>query len=175
MKTQRTTIVHTVATLHAKTIECGACWEWQLRGGNNGKTPIVRHGGKTVTVRRLMLQLSGIAIVKGTHTIATCDNHLCVNPAHLKQVSQSESMKIAGAKGLLSGPARSAKIAAKKRAQMARLTLEQVREIRQYTTTHAVAAATYGVHPSKIAAIRRHECWKEYHTSNPFAGLGARA
>lgn len=29
MKTQRTTTVHTVETLHVKTIECGACREWQ--------------------------------------------------------------------------------------------------------------------------------------------------
>ncbi|MBP3980828.1 hypothetical protein J8G26_08820 [Acidovorax sp. JG5] len=166
--------IHTIESLRAKTIECGDCWEWQLCGNNGGKNPVVRHDSKTTTVRRLMLQLSGATIVKGSHTVCTCDNRLCVNPAHLKQVSQSVSMALAGAKGLLSSPARSAKIAAKKRAQMARLTLEQVREIRQYTTTHAVAAETYGVHPSKIAAIRRHECWREYHTSNPFAGLGAR-
>ena len=71
--------------------------------------------------------------------------------------------------------ARGAKIAATKRAQMAVLTIEQVREIRRHTTTHAAAAAQYGVHPSKIAAIRQHRCWKDYQTPNPFAGLGARA
>lgn len=72
----------------------------------------------------------------------------------------------------MSDQVRSAKIAATKRAQMAKLTIEQVREIRQRTTTIVQAAEKYGVHPSKISLIRRHQIWREH--STPWAGLGAR-
>ena len=168
-------ITYTIATLRARTIEVGDCWEWLGGYATGGRYPQVRHAGKPSMVRRVVLRLSGIELLAGRHVTTTCDNHRCVNPEHLRQATIQEISAKAGAQGLMSSPARGAKIAATKRAQMAVLTIEQVREIRQHTTTHAAAAAQYGVHPSKIAAIRQHRCWKDYQVPNPFAGLGARA
>lgn len=168
-------VIHTIATLRARTVEVGDCWEWLGYYNTGGRHPQVRHEGRQCMVRRLVLQLGGIELRPDRHVMTTCGNHRCVNPSHLRQATAKEVAKIAGAQGLMSGPARSAKIAATKRAQMAVLTIEQVREIRQRTTTHAAAAAQYGIHPSKIAEIRQHKRWKDYQTPNPFAGLGARA
>lgn len=166
---------HTLHTLRARTMQVGDCWEWLGSYATGGRYPQVRHEGRQSMVRRVVLRLSGIELLAGRHVTATCENFRCVNPEHLRQDTHQEISARAGAQGLMSGPVRGARIAATKRAQMATLTIEQVREIRQHTTTHAVAAAQYGVHPSKIAAIRQHRIWKDYQAPNPFAGLGARA
>ena len=172
MSARRKAATQTLESLKARTVEVGDCWEWQGPYTYNGKNPIVRHKGKAVTARRLALQLSGEKMREKTQVLPTCDNHRCINPEHLRQYSSSDCMKIQGAKGLMSDQVRSAKIAAAKRAQMAKLTIEQVREIRQRTTTIVQAAEKYGVHPSKISLIRRHQIWREH--STPWAGLGAR-
>ena len=172
MSAQRKAATQTLESLKARTVEIGDCWEWQGPYTYNGKNPIVRHNNKAVTARRLALQLSGEKMREKTQVLPTCDNHRCINPEHLRQYSSSDCMKIQGAKGLMSDQVRSAKIAATKRAQMAKLTMEQVREIRQRTTTIVQAAKKYGVHPSKISLILCHQIWKEY--STPWDGLGAR-
>lgn len=166
-------IAHTLGSLHALCEDIGDCWEWQ-RSATFGRHPNTRHQGKTVIVRRLVMELSGIDLKPKSHVIPTCDNYRCINPAHLQQVTQHISMKRAGAKGLLSDPVRSAKIAATKRASpIAKLTMEQAREIRSSSETTVLLAARYGVSQGRISQIRHHLAWREF-SGNPFAGLGAR-
>lgn len=169
----RPMIAHTLESLHAHCEEIGDCWEWQ-RTATFGRYPNTRHKGKTVAVRRLVLELSGIALKPKSHVITTCGCDLCINPEHLQQVTQHISMKRAGAKGRLSDPVRSAKIAATKRASpIAKLDMETVRQIRASSETTVALAARYGVSQSKISAIQHHRAWREFR-NNPFAGLGAR-
>jgi hypothetical protein len=83
-------------------------------------------------------------------------------------------MQQMGRMGKMNDLVRSAKIAATKRAQCAKITMAQVQEIRTSTENTREAGQRYGLHPSRISAIRRHKIWRDY-SSNPFAGLGARA
>lgn len=166
---------HTLKSIHARCIEVGDCWEWQGKySGHNGRHPYIRHNGNNTTARRVVLDLAG---KKPKHpnqdcAMSTCDNWRCVNPAHLKWATRSETMKVAGAKGLLSDPPRLAKIAAAKRAK-AKLTLEQVHDIRTSTERNDVLAARYQVHYSYISNIKHYRLWRD-HTATPFSGLGAR-
>ena len=135
--------------------------------------PTVRHAGKTALVRRLAHQLAGKAIGQGKIVITTCENSRCVNPAHTSAVTLQAHMVRMGALGKLSDLPRIAKIAATKRAKYGKITMDDARAIRESDATHEQVAQQYGLHPSKVASIRQHRCWREL-TGNPFSGLGAR-
>jgi len=170
---KRKVILHTLDSLHAKCVEVGDCWEWQGAYTLNGH-PTGRHDGKPVLMRRLAYTLAGNTIKPKHIVAASCGNARCINPACTVQRTERQHMLLMGKAGRQSDHLRSAKIAAIKRAQYAKLTLEQVRAIRASTDSGKVEAQRYGVNPSKISAIRAYRCWREFE-ANPFAGLGARA
>ena len=162
-----------VQSLRDRCREVGQCWEWS---GclTSTKHPSVNLNGKMVLARRLMATLAGKPIAKGKRAYMRCENPLCINPDHIIEKTHQQIMKRQGELGKLGGITRSSKIAAIKRAgPQAKLTIEIVREIRAASTTHKVEAERRGVHPSKIAAIRQHRCWREY-DNNPWVGLGSR-
>lgn len=166
----RPLLVYTLDTLLAKTEEVGDCLEWTGGYTGNGH-PCTKHNGKAWMVRRLVLRLKGIEI-KPAHVVvpAKCDNLRCINPEHQVQRSERQHMKVMGLAGGQSDHLRSAKIAATKRARgQARLTEDQVREIRASTGTLRELSAIYGVNKSRICGIRLGRMWKDF--SNPFAGL----
>lgn len=166
--------MHDLESIHARCIEVGDCWEWQ-GAYSGGRNPYVRYKGRGTTVRRAVLDLIGERQKSNLHCVAlsTCDNPRCVNPDHLRWATHSEVMRAAGAKGLLSGIVRAAKIAAYKRAATSKLTMEMVRAIRASNEKYADLAARYGVSAGVIESVKNHRNWKEY-DNNPFAGLGAR-
>ena len=162
----------TIQTIHARCTEVGDCWEWQ--GGTTGTGhPCVRHDGKTVLVRRLVMQLAGRPLRPSDRAMTTCENILCVNEDHLTQRTHRQVMARQGELGKLSEPARTAKIAATQRTRRGKITMDDARAIRASDETHEQAALRYGIHPSKIASIRQYRCWRELE-GNPFVGLGVR-
>lgn len=161
---------HTIKTLRERCAEVGDCLEWP----GKSRHPMVRHMGRTMLVRRLVLELVGKQIPADKRAVMSCENRLCINPDHIVMRSHREIMARQGALGKLSDPARVAKIAATKREKYAKLTMADARAIRASPETHEKTAAKYGIHPSKVASIRQHRCWRELH-GNPFAGLGARS
>ena len=76
------------------------CWEWQASTNNAGYSQI-KNNGKTWNVHRLAyhmlvekLPLPGTARAKdGDILDHICENRLCINPAHLEKISQSENVK----------------------------------------------------------------------------------
>ncbi|MGV2480270.1 UNVERIFIED_CONTAM: hypothetical protein IGO34_26065, partial [Salmonella enterica subsp. enterica serovar Weltevreden] len=104
--------------------------------------------------------------------VAASVKQLCVNPAHLPASTISAVAKAAADRGVFSGIARAAKIAAARRAQSAKLDIQKARDIRMSSESGPVLAARYGVNKSRINAIKRGEAWKDH--VNPFYGLGAR-
>lgn len=165
--------LYTIESIHQRCVEDGDCWEWQSCTTATGH-PTVRHDGKTVLVRRIVISLSGRQIGPKDKAVTTCENTKCVNPDHVVTRTHRQVMKRQGELGKLSDPTRIAKIAATKRAgHQAKLTMEDARAIRSSSDTHKKIAEQYSIHPSKVASIRQHRCWREL-TGNPFAGLGAR-
>jgi len=145
-------------------------WAFGLANGH----PTARHDGKAQLVRKLVWQWKRSDMPAGKVITTTCENKLCLNPEHMEAVTMKTLTKRMGAKGgIMSDPIRSAKIAATWREKHAKLTVEQVRDIRTSNETGIAMAHKYGIAQCNIYAIRKHKLWRDY-TGNPFQGLGAR-
>lgn len=168
---QRAVRVLTLPAIHARCIEVGDCWEWQGAVGYGSRHPLARHEGKTQLVRRVAYALSGRTLKdpRGWCIVTTCDNRLCVNPEHLKQITLTEHMTRMAQTGRMSDWARSAKIAATKRAKYAKLTEADVAHIRASNATNRELAAQYGIHTSRISGIRTGRYWRDF--SSPWGAL----
>lgn len=152
-------------------VEVGDCWIWQGAVGASGY-PITKASGVKsgcVLVRRLAVELDGRPAKPRQPVRATCNDKKCCNPDHLVPSTWSAIGKIAGASGAFSGVNRCAKIAKAKRERDAKLTVEQVQEIRESTEAQRKIAERMGVNKNVIQSIRAGKAWKDY--SNPFAGL----
>ncbi len=154
-----------------RTDELADChlWRGSTSGGHPTYTP---PGGDCTLVRRAMYQLAGGRLQYRVPIDVSCDEPLCINPAHMLRSSTRKIGQKAAARGGWKTKARAAKIAATKRTgPQAKLTIEQAREIRLSAETGPVLAARYGVNRAVITGIRAGTRWRDY--SNPFAGLMA--
>lgn len=80
----------------------------------------------------------------------SCDNRLCVNPAHLFLGTQQENLRDRDRKG---------RSVAGTKNGMHRLTEAQIHAIRAHAGTNQQVAAEYGICASYVSAIRRRMCW----------------
>jgi hypothetical protein len=162
--------VQTMETLLARTEEIGDCRQWLGYVGN--KVPQVSHDGKVIAVRRLMLTLNGKELRTGDSAGVKCGHQWCVEPEHIAQRDKSQHARKMSKSPNRNEQKRAANVAAFKRANGAKITMEQAREIRASDESGHVLAGIYGIDKARIARIRRNEAWKEF--SSPFSGLGAR-
>ena len=166
----RTLTYHTIESLMALTAVVGDCQEWQRYCTND--VPQVFHGGRMVSVRRLILSLQGATFRKGDHASCSCGNKLCVAPAHIIHRNKAQHARAMSKAPARSEVRRSAKLAEHARAHRAKITMEIAMEIRCSSDSGPVLAERFGVHRSLISRIRRGKMWRDF--SSPFAGLGAR-
>lgn len=153
--------------------EDGDCIIWTGACVNKGTHPVISVSGKSILVRRAVWEAAHGLIPTGKIIRCTCDTPRCIAPDHLKATTFQRLGKELGAIGVMSGPVRSAKIAAAKRAgKQAKLTQEQVREIRAADEPGTVLAVRYGVAEATISKYRLNRCRREF-GGNPWQGLGA--
>lgn len=167
----RTLVNETLAwmSITEKTVEEGECWIWTAATSSGNGYPIMKMPGcPCETVRRIVLRMSGKPLKPRQPVEATCNERLCVNPAHIRASSAAAVAQKAAERGAFSTITRRAKIAASRRGKM-KLTLEQAREIRCSEETGPVLAQRYGVNRSLVNNIKAGRAWREY--SSPFAGL----
>lgn len=131
----------------------------------------MREGNKTVLVRRAIWEDEHGQIEAGKIVRMTCETQKCVNPKHMVLTTYQRLAKEMGALGKMSGPLRSAKIAAVKRAKYAKLTHDDIREIRASNETGRAMAKRFQVSEKHISAILSGQRWREF--TSPWAGLGA--
>lgn len=110
------------------------CWVWQRAVNPNGY-PVA---GTKAAHRAYYVEKHG-SIPAGLEIDHLCSNTRCVNPDHLEAVTSAENTR---------------------RSQSAKLTVEQVREIRASSLPSRDIAGAYGVHHSTVRGIRRGESWK---------------
>lgn len=160
----------TLDEIHHRCTECGECWHWNGYGGERGHYPQVRGpGGKVLQVRRVAFQLRFGEIKDGMKILPVCGDPKCVNPEHQRSVTESQKSRRAAARGAYSSITRAAKIAAYRRANISKLTPEQVQAIRASSDSGPVLAEQYGINRSMVNSIKAGRTWKDY--SNPFKGL----
>lgn len=74
------------------------CWWWTAAKCGNGYGHI-RHQGRVLYAHRVSFQLYVGEIPQGLHVLHSCDNPLCVNPAHLSVGTHQDNMSDMYAKG----------------------------------------------------------------------------
>ena len=154
----------------ARTFADGGCLRWT--GAVTNRHPSMRVDGRQVLTRRVIVELDSGSIARGKIVRCTCETPLCVAREHLIVTTYRAVAKECGRRGLMSGPVRSARIAAAKRAsKQAKLDAQAVIEIRASTATGAALARRHGVSESCVSRIRRGSVWREF-AGNPWAGLG---
>lgn len=151
------------------TIE-GDCWEW--RGCMQGSIPMMKHDGKVANVRRLVLIDRGVPMT-GFIATYTCGNPACVNPEHTGRSTRAQmNRRIMADMNTATNTLRIKRIAEVRRRTDAKLSLDDVSQIRASDEKHEDLAARYGVSKSLIGRIRRGQMWKTF-SASPFAGLFA--
>ena len=159
--------------LLARTADDAGCLVW-LGGAILGRYPVTRLDGRVVLVRRALHELLHGTIPHGSIVHMTCGTPLCINPECMQITTHKTLAKANGAKGLMSGPVRSAAIAkAKRNGPQGKLTPQAVADIRSSNEPGRVLAARWGVAQAHISKVQLHKAQRDF--SNPFLGLGARA
>jgi hypothetical protein len=123
------------------------CWPWigSIDEFGYGRMDFRRHMKVTERAHRLAYFLAYGPVRPGFVIDHLCRNRGCVNPSHLEVVTRGENMR----RGDIHGEAN----------YHARLTPEQVREIRASTLPSRQLAPLYGVSDVSIWKVRARKTW----------------
>lgn len=107
---------------------------------------------KYIVASRYMYELYKGPIPEGLIIRHTCDNRICVNPAHLLVGTYQDNSNDAIERGrTLTG----------EKNHSAKLTIERVREIRTSQESNKSLADRFGVVPQTVFNIRKGKRWKK--------------
>jgi hypothetical protein len=131
-------------------VQENGCHEWTGCRARNGYGQLNR-GGQAHYAHRLAWELATGRAPGEAYILHTCDNRGCVNPDHLRAGTFDDNMadmvaKRRQARGTRNGHAR--------------LSWEQVAEIREATGTQSAIAQRYGVGQPLVSMIRAGKIWR---------------
>lgn len=144
--------------LLTKTVKVGECLIWTGQKCPKGYGRLLLDD-RLQRAHRIMYSIRKGPIPKGAVVRHSCDNPSCINPAHLSIGTQLDNVRDMFARGR-ENKARG------ERAGQAKLTAEQVREIRSayvsgvYRKGAGALARKYGVSKPAIQAILNGESWR---------------
>lgn len=133
------------------------CWEWNAARNDKGYGHF-KMDGAVRQAHRVSWELHFGPIEGGMHVLHKCDNPSCVNPDHLFLGTNADNAADCKAKGRHARPAGESN-------PRARLTAQQVRDIRASKETLAAQAARYGVAASTVWAARSGQNWHQHGNS----------
>lgn len=141
----------TVAQRHARLTDNSggpdACWPWL---GSLNRKGYGCFG--SLLAHRVSYRTYKGPIPAGLYVLHNCDNRRCQNPAHLRVGTQADNMLDMYGRGR-------ANIRIGSRHALAKLTEEQVREIRRSTASRAEMARRFNVDWSTINSVLKGETW----------------
>ena len=145
----------------------GECWLWtgkKIRGGYGDHVASVDGRWKHTIAHRFAWAEANGPIPVGLLVLHRCDVPACVNPAHLFLGTQQDNMNDQAAKGRRP-PAEG------ERNKHARLTEEQVREIRRLVNEEGAkrtdVGARFGVDRSWVSLIASGRAWSHVALTSP--------
>ena len=137
----------------SKVEQTDGCWEW--KGSVAGGTGYgCFYDGRAYSTHRYSWELHHGPVPPGLCVLHHCDNRRCVRPDHLWLGTKAENSRDMATKGRENVPGYKGEEHGE-----AKLTNEQVREIRASTGTGVSLAARFGVSPSLVSLIRRRKAW----------------
>lgn len=141
------------ALLKSATSAPGGCLEW-TGAIDSGGYGMVRHPSKNTTLRvhRLVYHLA-VAAPGALHVCHKCDNRRCINPDHLFLGTQADNMADMARKG------RRKNIGTGVSNGRAKLSAEDVAEIRRSNFGKTVLSRQYCVSPAQIQRIKSGKAW----------------
>lgn len=139
------------------------CWLWEGSVSTTGYGVIGRggRGGTNIFAHRLSWELHRGPIPEGvgphgTCVLHKCDTPMCVNPAHLFLGSQADNMADLVAKGR---QAKNRRLPKGERHPNAKLTENDVSEIKSCRDSGVTMSKRFGVSPAHISRIRLGQSW----------------
>ena len=140
------------------------CWLWTgayfwdpKRGNRYGKIWVK---GKLKHAHRVSWELHNGPIPDGLFVLHKCDNHACVNPAHLYPGTQAQNVLDTRDRGRMNH----VNASRGEKHLNAKLTVEQAFEVRSLAVNRAMPqtkiAAVFGISQSVVGRIARGEAWR---------------
>lgn len=158
------------ALLARHTVDDAGCLRWT--GAATNGSPVCAIKRHTSLVRRVLWAAQHGPIPAGRVVRCTCETPLCVTLEHIELSTRKRSAQIAARAGKMSSPVRAAKIAATKRATVAKIDAGVAGQIRASEASGRQIAEEFGLSLRTVQKIQSGEIWKVY--GSAFAGLGAR-
>ncbi len=148
-----------MALVEPTSITRAGCWLWRGSGKGNGYGSFVMDGKTWPAHRAAYLIFNGSQPGK-LDVCHRCDNRACVNPDHLFLGTRQENMDDCRRKGRTARGSRLGPRAGE-HGTAAKLTWDDVRNIRASDAPSKQLAARFNITSDNINRIRRHDTWKE--------------
>ena len=142
-----------------KTGSDDACWEWQACRIKYGYGQL-RFNGKNFLAHRVAYLLTKGELTPGLSVMHTCDNPPCCNPRHLILAPHAENMRDAKTKGRMTADHLKPFQLAGQGHNSAKLTDEDVLNIRASKKRLQALAKRYGISRMTVHRIRRNLAWR---------------
>ena len=136
--------------------DSGDCWLWTGSLSSHFAQARLSYKNKTLLAYRVSYELHKGTIPKGKIIRHMCDNPSCVNPEHLEIGTQADNVKDMIDRGRAKYPP----VKHGSQHPRAKLTEDQVAEIRQSSETGVELARRFNVSTSAISVIRNNKKWK---------------
>lgn len=155
-----------LADIYGRTRRVGDCLVWT--GPASNESPQVRHAKRYVPCRRVVLELSGVAIPAGQYPVNWCRTPLCICRKHLSLMTTKQIGELAAREGKFATVERRRAITEGRRrsGKNMKLNLEKVADIKACANS-VIAAEKHGVDPALTARIRRGEAWRDVSQLQP--------